>query len=344
MAEVNNPNKEEAAPAAKAATDLSAGAAALLDGLINSNKELDIDDVDRFLDQQDPDFTRNVGAIGKDKNLKAADIDDLDVEAAALFEETQKWAQSRGLRRLIFRVFPFAPRVSIGLRRLWFKLLKGLRTAWILAKNESHDFLIRAWKGTIQGIKDGATNSKEAWRNYRMEMRRMPKRIKRLYYLTGLIVILAGVGIYYAVTGKILPKDKDLFLTNVEDIASESFEYQPGEDQELFYDNLRSMPNLFLLPKIVANIRPSHNSESNPMVAVEFFAETFTPEVMFELKDREPLIRDVAQRAVEEFSFDELESPQGKQKLTQVVSRELNRVLTKGQLKSLRLKTIVLKP
>lgn len=344
VAETNKTAQEPAKTAKPVQEELRTGAAAILDALIDSNKELEIEDVDQFLNQQDPEFSKSVGDIAKDKNLKAAEIADLDDDAAELFEETQKWAQAKGLRRLTYRVFPFMPKVTVGLRRWWFRAKGFVRSTWILAKNEGHDFAIRSWKATVQGTKDGIAHTKEKIRAYRMEFRRMPRRIKALYYLTILIAVGAVTGIYFAVTGRILPKESNLFLTNFEDVATEKFEYQPGEDQEFFYDNLRSMPNLFLIPKIVANIRPSRDSGPNPMVAVEFFAETFSPEAMFELKDREPMVRDVSQRTVEEFSFEELESPPGKQKLTQVVSRELNRVLTKGQLKSLRIKTIVLKP
>lgn len=340
MAEPNNPSTT---PTPKA-EELNSNAAALLDGLASANKELEGEDLDKFLQQQDPDFAKKVGAIAKDKNLKIAEITELDVEAAALFEETQKWANSKGLWKIIYRLMPFIPKLSIGIRKMFFKMGKMSRSAVLWIKNDLRDALIRIWKGSVGVAKKTAQETGEKIRVWRLDYRRWPAKLKLLLFLTQVVIILAFGGIYYAITGRIIPGEKDLFLTNFAEVATQEYDYVTGEEQELFYDNLRSMPNLFLLPKIVANIKASSNSGSNPMVAIELFAEGHTPEVMFEMKDREALMRDSAQRAIEDFSFDELESPLGKQKLTQVVSRELNRVLTRGQLKALRIKTIVLKP
>ncbi len=343
MAEPTNPTKEPA-PSAPKAEDLNSGAAALLDDLIQSDKELEGEDVDKFLGHQDPEFTKKVGVIAKDKNLKIAEITELDVDSAALFDETQKWVNSKGVWRIIYRLMPFIPKLSIGIRKSFFKLGKFARASLLWVKNDLRDALIHFWQKVYGGAKQTAFQTSERIHVWRMDYRRWPSQLKFLLFATQVVILLAFAGIYYAVTGRIIPVEKDLFLTSFADVATQAYDYEVGRDQELFYDNLRSMPNLYLLPKIVANIKASSNSGPNPMVAVEFFAEGFTPEVTYEMKDREAHMRDSAQRAVEDFSFDELDSPTGKQKLNQVVSRELNRVLTKGQLKALRIKTIVLKP
>lgn len=342
MAEPNNPTP--ATPSAPQAEELNSGAAALLDGLASANKDLEGEDLDRFLAQQDPAFSKKLGAIAKDKNLKIAEITELDVESAALFEETQKWANSKGIWRIVYRLMPFLPKLSIGIRRFIFKIGKFSRAAVLWLKNDFRDLLIQFWKSSVGAAKTKAQETNEKIRIWKLEYRRWPGKLKTLLFVTQVVILLAFGGIYYAITGKIIPGEKDLFLTNFADVATHEYDYDGAQDQELFYDNLRSMPNLFLLPKIVANIKASTNSGPNPMVAVELFAEGHTPEVTFEMKDREALMRDSAQRAIEDFSFDELDSPLGKQKLTQVVSRELNRVLTRGQLKALRIKTIILKP
>lgn len=343
MADAEHPTAGEA-EGEQEVEEIKGEAAALLDDMIAANRELDVEDIDLFLNRQDPEFARNVTAIAHDKSLRAAEIQELDDEAAALFEETQKWAQARGWRRFLFRLFPFIPRLTYGARRSMFRIFKFLRGRWIWLKNETHDLVVRSWKGLVHGVKDTRERIRNRISEERAQLRRMPLRLKLLLYFTMLVIAAAMGGIFLALTGRILPSERKLFLWSVNDIATAEYEYEPGVDQEFFYDNLRSMPNLFLFPKIVANIRPSSQSKENPMVAVELFAEAFSPEAMFELKDREPLMRDMAQRVIEDFSFDELESAEGKRRLTQAVARELNRVLSKGQLKGVHIKTIVLKP
>ncbi len=322
---------------------INAEAAAILDKLMALEKDIDDEDIDLFLDQQDPHFKMALDTIGQDTELVAVDVE-TDDQAQAYFEEMERWKNSSGIFKLIFRVFPAAPRVTLAAKVYIFKTKRTFTANWIRFKNWSNDFVLR----TSMQISTGFKTRRETWssgsKKWLREYKFMSWRIKIQLYLTVLLGIGGITGVYLVYKGEFLPASSDLFIATMEDVSTGTYHYDPAEAPEYFYNNIRSVPNLFLIPKIVTNLKPSSQSGESPMLAVEFFAEGFTPEVIIEMKDREPALRDLAQRTIEDFTFDELESTDGKQKMVFVLMRELNRVLTTGQIKAIRIKTLILKP
>lgn len=80
------------------------------------------------------------------------------------------------------------------------------------------------------------------------------------------------------------------------------------------------------------------------MAAVEFFLEGLSPEAIIEVKDRETEIRDLFQRTMEDMTYGELASAEGKQQLTEKLRLALNAYLTKGKIRRVFIKEIVVKP
>ena len=80
------------------------------------------------------------------------------------------------------------------------------------------------------------------------------------------------------------------------------------------------------------------------MGAFEFFIEGNSPDVMVEIKDREYEVKDLFQRNSEEMNFDQLETVEGKQLLLEKLRRDVNRILTKGRVRKVFFKTVILKP
>lgn len=166
--------------------------------------------------------------------------------------------------------------------------------------------------------------------------------------LATLTVIAGAVGtgyyIYLAATQELFPARTDLFLLNFEEVADQVETYDPATESELFYDSPRSSQNMIVLPRMFVNLKRSVRSGSNPMGAFEFFVEGDSPEVMIEIKDREYEVRDLFQRTIEEFSFDQLDRNDGKQLLLEKLRREANQVLTRGKVRKIFFKTNIIKP
>jgi flagellar basal body-associated protein FliL len=75
-----------------------------------------------------------------------------------------------------------------------------------------------------------------------------------------------------------------------------------------------------------------------------FYIETSNQESAVELKDRDGEARDVISRTLEQMSAEGLSSVDGKEKLKIVIRKNLNSILTRGQVRRVFIKNIVLKP
>lgn len=305
--------------------------------------EPDEAEIDQFLSEQDPEFAARMKEIAADKNLVAADVPEEDV-AEELRLEIEKWENGKKIWKFLYRNLRFLPRFSLAIRKARVRVAQKSVSLAIAVRNRAHDLALllgrgarRVAVGTAVGAKDSVLGGLRSFAGFSLKR-------KLLFVATLAVLGAAFYGIYYAFSGHLLPGQSELFIANFADEGAEVFEYDPSEKQELFYDNVRSAPNLLLLTKMVVNIRRSENSGENPMLAVEFFAEGMSPESILEIKAREAFFRDRMQRRIEEYSFDVLDTPPGKQALTADLLQDLNRNLSQGQLKGLRIKTIVLKP
>lgn len=80
------------------------------------------------------------------------------------------------------------------------------------------------------------------------------------------------------------------------------------------------------------------------MAAFEFYVEGTVSEVLVEIKDREYEVEDLFLRTIEEMTYDQLTTPEGKRVLCDRLRREVNKVLTTGFVRRIFIKTAILKP
>ena len=80
------------------------------------------------------------------------------------------------------------------------------------------------------------------------------------------------------------------------------------------------------------------------MASVEVLVEGSSSEAMVEIKDREPEFRDQFSRIIEDMTFSELSTPEGKRTLTDLFKKTANTILTTGTVRRVFIKTIIIKP
>jgi flagellar basal body-associated protein FliL len=168
----------------------------------------------------------------------------------------------------------------------------------------------------------------------------------RKFSLILVLVGAVGTGLYIRriVTKGFIHEDTSLFLPSLEPIASEIIDIEPDAKMEPFYDNLRAIQNLILLPKMMVNLKRQGSPMANPMAAFELFIEGDSPEVAIEAKDKEVSVRDAIQRVVEEFTFDTLDTPEGKRAMSERIKKEVAKMFSTGGVRRIYIKTLVLKP
>ncbi|MFZ4404300.1 MAG: flagellar basal body-associated FliL family protein [Pseudobdellovibrionaceae bacterium] len=141
-----------------------------------------------------------------------------------------------------------------------------------------------------------------------------------------------------------IPEPKELFLSSLDEWSENKYFYDRKKDQESFYDSWRLTPYIVEIPKMTVNIIASPSSGDNPMASFDFYVEGLSADVLIEIKDRLAEIKDLFQRTMEEMTYDQLASPEGKQQLCNRLKKEVNRHLTSGQVRRVLIKTVVLKP
>ncbi len=184
----------------------------------------------------------------------------------------------------------------------------------------------------------------EKWAKFSRELKY--SSLKRKFSFLGLILLfIVTVVILVRISTKgLIPPSEELFITSLAELAQEKYQFEPGVDTETFYDSTRTTQHILLLRKMVVNIKASKDSGPNPMAMIELFIEGTDGEVLVEIKDREFEIMDLFQRKIEELNYDQLVSVLGKRSLCSQLGQELNHVLTKGLVKRVFIKNIVIKP
>lgn len=159
-----------------------------------------------------------------------------------------------------------------------------------------------------------------------------------------LLVLISLAAAKLAWDNKIGLLSENLFLNSFAEIGSDLSEFNPNDEVESFYDNLRFAKNLVSISPMHVNLKASENSGHNPMLAIEITAEGLSADAIIEIKDREAEFKDMLLRLTEEKTYDELVESQGKLVLCEQYRDLLNAYLTRGQVRKILLKSFVIKP
>lgn len=277
------------------------------------DEEYQDEDIDQALAEEDPEFLNSIGEIQKD---------------TASFKETQQ--------EIVVEPQSFSKRIVflLGLNiRVWSRQIK-----------EGIFYLVKDGpKALFKIVKEFISTQLEVISEAQRNFRYLSWKMKLAFFAIVLLMASTSFFIYRSLTHGWVMDKQDLFLRSFEKVASKIEEYE-SEETEPFFENLRTSNNMLLIPKMVVNIKPSAKSGRNPMAAFEFYIEGMIPEVVVEVKDREIEIRDLMQRVVEGFTFDQLDTPEGKQGMCERLQKEINPLLTTGKIKKIWIKTIILKP
>jgi flagellar basal body-associated protein FliL len=171
------------------------------------------------------------------------------------------------------------------------------------------------------------------------QIRSNPKQV--LFFW--MIVVLIGGAVVYVIKYFPWGKNMPLFLRHYGELGLPINPYNPLSESEFFFDNSRVSKNMVSLKKMVVNLKASASSTSNPMLAFEITVEGLSKEVVIEIKDREAEFKDLVLRTAEDYSYDELTEPQGKQGLAERILLTLNSQLTQGQVRRVFYRTFILK-
>lgn len=300
---------------------------------------MSLDSLDAVLAEEDPEFAQSLNQIGPD--VEGAALYEEGVELEYTLEEEKKvWDHATGLRKKLLKILPFLPKLSYALKlkrtalRLSFSKFKDQARTWILNSPK----MLLAWlKARMQSLKGGVGAGLSEFKSYSL--------MKKLALVALLLVTVgSGVILYRLTTKGLVPKGEELFIRSMGDWASQKYQFNPRTETESFYDSTRAAQNVFLMKRMVVNLRRSAESGTNPMGAFEFYVEGAASDVVVEIKDREAEVEDLFLRTIEDMTFDQVASGEGKQELCDRLRKEVNKVLTKGYVRRVFIKTAIVKP
>lgn len=170
-------------------------------------------------------------------------------------------------------------------------------------------------------------------------------KIEMILLISIPLLILGAFFLYKKSTnGGWMPSAYEPYLKSFDKVASQIYYYQANEPTEPFDSPLRHPEYIVLFDKMVVNLRRPYRSGTNPMGAFEIYLEGSSNEAGIELMNRKKEFLDVIQRTIESYTYEELDSLSGKQKLKLHIRKQINYLLNNGWVKKVYFKTIIIKP
>jgi flagellar FliL protein len=203
-------------------------------------------------------------------------------------------------------------------------------------------------KGLFSGdLKENLPKSKEdlktILKNFLSNLKKTSKKTVLSLFVILFLSALCGLILYRTYKGNLLPKNEVSYLRSFETVADHAYKYKEDEPLEEFDSPLRHPEYVFALDKVIVNLK-GKSASSTSMGMFEFYIETSSQEAAVEVSDRENEVRDIVSRTIENISYDEVITPDGKNKLKLLLRVEINKILTQGRVRKVFFKSIILKP
>ncbi len=308
-----------------------------------STFEISLEDIDSILDQEDPEFNKQLEGMSADQDLgAAANLESLSVNADVLVTEDLKEAREKALSARFPKLFKLLTPFK-KLRELIKAKMLSARNQLLLLITRSISYLRNEFPERVKYLfsllKSAIANLFKGI-GYVLAM---PLKTKVIVGLMLALIVGGGFLLVSAVKGKFYFGWQDNMLRDFSTLADKSFKMQSGEKWEKIYSAFPQPEYSVLLDKIVVNL-VRHSANSNPMSAFKVFLTTDSQSTAVEVKDREKEIIDLFARVAEEFTYEEMISIEGKDRFKTKLMDAANQVLNQGEVSQIHLETLILKP
>ncbi|MES2856771.1 MAG: flagellar basal body-associated FliL family protein [Bdellovibrionota bacterium] len=291
------------------------------------------DELDRLLAVEDPAFAASLHELADLKHDDQTEVTvDNDLESILRRERIE--AALKGPKKLYLLLVKRPIRKIGSLVTAASAWVKALRTTALPAlKAGSAVALVKTKAGlkvAVAGVKFVTSKFTD-----------LPRASKLL--LVGVVLLGAAsvaVGIF-TFKKQLLPSFQNEFMTSFARVADTEFTFEEGAGWENLNDPFLHPEHIVLIDRIIANLK---SRSGNPMTMLELFIETSSQEAAVELRDREAEARDVIGRTLNQMPYDEIVTVDGKNKVKVFLRKDLNSIMTKGRIRRVFFKSIILKP
>ncbi len=303
--------------------------------------EISIEEIDRILQSDDPEFSKELGEI------QSVGVEsEVEIESAVELEDSIPSEEETSKTNVLLERFPWLEKISGPFK----KSRSWAYTRWLKWRNQGMVLLrqailvMRTWPGEF------VRYSKSMWAALREKVRALVAIFKEMSLTQKLtwagfitLSVVTIFSLWMNFRGVWLPNLYPPILTDLSTVADAKWEESPNQKRVALFKAFPQEAMQFLFPKLVVNLRRVNNYQ-NPMGAFEFFVELDSQDSALEVKAREHELHDRLQRALEGQSYNDLAGKLGKNRVKDLLRREINAVLTQGWVTEVYIKTMVLKP
>lgn len=304
--------------------------------------EISLEDIDTILDQEDPTFNKQLEVISADPDLKGADLESLTVNEDDLVTEDQKQEKAKELSERFPIVFVILKPLRL-IKDYFKRRLIALRNQILLLISRTiaffrNDFidLVKYWISLLLAV-----------------LRKVAKAIgivlalptKTKFVILAMVGLAGGAGflLLSSLKGNYFFNWDDGMLREFSQVADHTYKFSNNEPWEKLYSAFPQPEHSVILQKIVVNL-VRVNPNENPMLAFKVFLVADSQSTAIEIKDREKEILDHLARAAEGFTYAELITIEGKDRLKNGLKEEANKILNQGEVSQVNIDTFILKP
>ena len=304
--------------------------------------EISLEDIDNFLEDEEPEFSKQMSDMEADEELKAAKVEGSAVDETTLLAQDAQEAKSLAfyekhpkLYKALYPLRFIREKLSQVVLKLKNKMALLAENFWVFLRvgvPERTKYLLSLAKGLLQVLGSKVTTFKN-----------LPGK-KKLLYLGYVVFLGLVVGlIKLNLKGVWLPSIHNELVTSMSEVADQVYTFDKSQKLQHFYRAFPQPEHIVLLDKIVINLRREAPGE-NPMVLFRLFLNLDSQETAIEVKDREKELLDRIGRSVEELTYDEVKGGRGKERLKNLAKAEINNALNQGRAMKVFFDMIMIKP
>lgn len=291
-------------------------------GLLKAD-EISIADIDKLLSEEDPDFTQAL------QDVRA-------VEADALTE-------IQALAGVPYTAGPEG--VAESAKAKMREAKKRVQEARQRARQSALDFLVGLKTAPQRFLKlvKSALAAARALVLIPVALYKRASRIQVVAFASTAILSISGVVLLRAnLRGVWVPALQEPIIRSLADVADARVEFD-GLESTTFSEAFPQEAHDYLFPKFKMNLRPTED-HPHPMGAFEIILSMDSKDAAIEVSGRETELYDLAQRVLEEETYDAMATEAGKRLFKDKLRRQLNQKMTSGFVQDVSFKTFVLKP
>lgn len=313
----------------------------------NSSGVISLEDIDKFLEENDPEFTMALNDIVPEELESDIPIETLALDDKTLSEDDEAKAKD-GSSAVLERY----PRVQESLEKVLapIKSIPSRSRTWGLkVRNEFLSLALSLWSflrnDLPQWIKFFHAQLKRLLNLIFQALRHFWSKSwkeKLIYLIASLLFIGFFTLVKINLSHTWWPVLFQDYVHSLGQVSDRIVNYKEG-DETLLNESFPQPDFTVLLDKIVLNLRGS-STHSNPMGAFKFYVRADSNETAIEIKDRQIEMLDHVQRALEELTYEEVNGPGGKTIIKSLVRKEINQIVNQGRVLDVFIEMMITKP